>query len=163
MLRVQLWDGVSPINNVSAEEILANRKDIAANLGDVFLVVNEYDVVSEIQFGKTIASNYGMEPGKTTLEIAEAYLVKKAEEAAAAAQEQLTTEQLQEEVAMLSYEVMMLQSEAKAYTLAEGEHSPKFRMIKIWYDRGFWTAEMVADAVAKNVITEAERAEIVGA
>ena len=64
---------------------------------------------------------------------------------------------------MLSYEVMMLQSEAKAYTLAEGEHSPKFRMIKIWYDRGFWTAEMVADAVAKNVITEAERAEIVGA
>lgn len=110
MLKVQLWDGVSPINNVSAEEILANRKDIAANIEDVFLVVNEHDVVSEIQFGKTIASNYGMEPGMTTLEIAQAYLVKKEEEAAKVEEEKVTTDQLEKQVAKLTYDVMMLQN-----------------------------------------------------
>lgn len=110
MLKVQLWDGVSPINNVSAEEILANRKDIAANIEDVFLVVNEHGVVSEIQFGKTIASNYGMEPGMNTLEIAQAYLVKKEEEAAKVEEEKVTTDQLEKQVAKLTYDVMMLQN-----------------------------------------------------
>ena len=69
----------------------------------------------------------------------------------------------EEMIAGMSYELMMLQPESTTYTLGEGSHSPKFNMIKIWYTKGFWTAEMVADAVTKNVITEAERVEIVGA
>ena len=35
-----------------------------------------------------------------------------------------------------------------------------FEKIKRWYHMGLWTAEMVQTAVAKNVITEAEAAEI---
>lgn len=40
------------------------------------------------------------------------------------------------------------------------EKSPKFKMIKIWYNKGFWTKEMVMDAVIKRWITEEEAREI---
>lgn len=83
MLRVQRWDGKSPINGISAEIVLESRKDIASNLNDVFLVINEYDIVTEIQFGKTIAANNNIDPGKSLKEIANEYLIikqRKAEE-----------------------------------------------------------------------------------
>lgn len=164
MLKVQLWDGQTAINGVPAAEVLANRKDIANNLGDVFLVLNEHGVVSEIQFGKTIASNYGMQTGMSTIQIAEQYLVEKQKEAAAAEEEKLTVEQLQEEVATLSYDVMMLQAGGAAMmTVTKGQHSPKFNMIRIWYNKGFWTADMVQDAVDHKWLTQEEAAEIIGA
>lgn len=34
--------------------------------------------------------------------------------------------------------------------------------IKRWYEQGLWTAEMVANAVVKNVISAEEFAEITG-
>lgn len=42
------------------------------------------------------------------------------------------------------------------------QHSPMFDLIKVWFKKEYWTAEMVADAVTKGALTEAERAEIVG-
>ena len=42
------------------------------------------------------------------------------------------------------------------------EHSPKFDKVKSYYDNGFWTKEMVHNAVTKGWITEAEYLEIVG-
>lgn len=38
----------------------------------------------------------------------------------------------------------------------------KFKMIKIWYNKGFWTKEMVEDAVKKGWLTEDEKKEILG-
>lgn len=110
MARVEIWNGKTAINNVPAEKVLANRQDLANALGDIFLVVDDYGKVTEIQIGATIASNYGMEPGMELQAIADAYMAKKEEEKAAVEQEQVTNEQLQEEVAALSYEVMMLQA-----------------------------------------------------
>jgi hypothetical protein len=110
MARVEIWDGKTAINNVPAETVLANRQDLVNALGDIFLVVDDYGKVTEIQIGATIASNYGMEPGMELQEIADVYMTKKEEEKAAAEQEQITNEQLQEEIAALSYEVMMLQA-----------------------------------------------------
>ena len=110
MARVELWDGKTAINGVPAEKILANRKDLANALGDIFLVVDDYNKVTEIQIGSIIASNYKMEPGMELQAIADAYMVKKEEEAAAVEAEMLSNEELQEEVAALSYEVMMLQA-----------------------------------------------------
>lgn len=164
MLKVQLWDGQTEINGVPAAEVLANRKDIANNLGDVFLVVNdEYDVVSEIQFGKTIASNYGMQPGMSTIQIAEQYLVEKQKEATAAEEEKLTVEQLQEEVATLSYDVMILQAGGDTVmSMTKGQQSPKFNMIRIWYNKGFWTADMVQNAVDSRWLTQEEVVKIIG-
>lgn len=48
---------------------------------------------------------------------------------------------------------MSLRELVAIVALAEGEHSPKFELIRRWFNRGFWTEEMVQDAVAKNVIT----------
>lgn len=41
-------------------------------------------------------------------------------------------------------------------------HSKLYERIKMYYDRGLWTKEMVANAVVKGAITEAEYADIVG-
>ena len=71
-------------------------------------------------------------------------------------------DELQGEVATLSYDVMMLQSDIVSTSVLSAEtHSPKFKMIKIWYKKRFWTEGMVQDAVNKGVITQEEFNEIV--
>ena len=168
MQRVLIWDEVSPINGVPAEIVLENRPDLVAAHGDIFLVIDAYDRVNEIQIGATIAANYGMEPGMDLQAIADAYMVKKQEETEAAEIEKMNTEELQEEVAMLSYDVMICQAAMNggiataSVELEEGEHSPKFKKIKMWYNREFWTKEMVGMAVHLGHLTDAERVEIVG-
>ena len=83
MKTIQIWDGQSPINGIEAEVVLANRDDLRRALGDIFLVM-QGEQVCEIQIGKIIAANYGMEEGMSLQEIADAYMVKKQEEAEAA-------------------------------------------------------------------------------
>ena len=162
MANIQIWDGTTSINGISAEQILANRQDLANALGDIFLVVNDNGKVTEIQIGSIIASNYGFDSSLDIQGIADAYMAKKEEEKLQAEQERLTVEELQGEVATLSYDVMMLQPDTvSASALSTEEHSPKFKMIKIWYKKGFWTEGMVQDAVDKSVITQAEFNEIV--
>ena len=168
MARVVIWDEVSPINGVPAETVLANRPDLRVAHEDIFLVVDDYNRVNEIQIGSTIAANYGMEPGMELQAIADAYMVKKQEEEEAAEVERMGVEELQKEVAILSYDVMVCQAAmnggvaAVAVELNEGEHSPKFNKIRMWYNRGFWTKEMVGMAVHLGHLTDNERVEIVG-
>ena len=168
MARVQIWDEISPINGIPAETVLANRPDLRAAHNDIFLVVDNYGRVNEIQIGATIASNYNMEPGMDLQAIADAYMVKKEEEAREAEIERMTNEELQEEVAVLSYDVMICQAAMNggvamaSVELEEGVHSPKFNKIKMWYNRGFWTKEMVGMAVHLGQLSENERVEIVG-
>lgn len=158
---VQIWNGETPINGIPAEEVLANRADLRNALGDIFLVM-QGEQVCEIQIGRIIAANYEMEPGMNLQQIADEYMVRKQREKEEAEMERMTNEELQEEVANLSYEVMMLQEDAAVAMAAEGEHSPKFQLIRRWFNRGFWNAEMVQDAVTKGWLREDERMEIVG-
>lgn len=162
MANIQIWDGKTSINGISAEQILANRQDLANALGDIFLVVNDNGKVTEIQIGSIIASNYGFDSNLDIQGIADAYMAKKEEEKLQAEQEKLTVEELQGEVATLSYDVMMLQpNTVSTSALSTEAHSPKFKMIKIWYKKGFWTEGMVQDAANKGVITQEEFNEIV--
>ena len=162
MANIQIWDGKTSINGISAEQILANRQDLANALGDIFLVVNDNGKVTEIQIGSIIASNYGFDSSLDIQGIADAYMVKKEEERQQAEEEKLTVDELQEEVATLSYDVMMLQPDTVSTSALSTEtHSPKFKMIRIWYKKGFWTEGMVQDAVDKGVITQKEFNEIV--
>ena len=167
MRRVVIWDGQSPINGIEAEVVLANRDDLRRALGDIFLVM-QGEQVCEIQIGKIIAANYNMEEGMSLQEIADTYMVKKQEEEEAAEEERMGVEELQEEVATLSYDVMVCQAAlnggvaAASVELAEGEHSPKFEKIRMWFNRGFWTKEMVGMAVHLGHLSEAERIEIIG-
>ena len=41
------------------------------------------------------------------------------------------------------------------------EHSPKFELIKKYYDAGLWTAERVLNMVIKGWITQDEYNEII--
>jgi len=42
------------------------------------------------------------------------------------------------------------------------EHSPKFELVKKYYDDGLWSKTAVKNAVIKNWITSSEYEEIVG-
>lgn len=42
------------------------------------------------------------------------------------------------------------------------EHSPKFEMVKGFYDKGLWNMKAVRNAVVKGWITAAEYEEITG-
>ena len=42
------------------------------------------------------------------------------------------------------------------------EHSPKFQMVKDFYDSGQWKKKAVRNAVVKHWITAAEYEEIIG-
>ena len=42
------------------------------------------------------------------------------------------------------------------------DHSPKFNLVKRYYDRGLWNAQRVAQAVVHGWITPAEYEEITG-
>lgn len=42
------------------------------------------------------------------------------------------------------------------------EHSNKYDKVKYYYDNGFWTLDMVKNAVIKGWITEEEFYEITG-
>lgn len=46
--------------------------------------------------------------------------------------------------------------------MANNTHSPKFELVKGFYDSGRWSKKRVHDAVGKNWITEEEYEEIVG-
>ena len=67
--------------------------------------------------------------------------------------------QQEEIIASLTYEVMMLQEPVSIATLINN-HSPKFNLIKSWFNKGYWNEEMLLNAVKKHYITEEEMNEI---
>ena len=69
--------------------------------------------------------------------------------------------QQEEIIATLTYELMMLQ-EPIALATSNINHSPKYNLIKSWFNKGYWNEEMVQNAVSKNVITAEEAKEILG-
>lgn len=46
--------------------------------------------------------------------------------------------------------------------MPKATHSPKFEKVKGYYEKGLWNKTMVANAVTKGWITQAEYKEIVG-
>lgn len=161
---IEIWNGQTPINGIPAEEILAERRDLSNALGDIFLVKDEYGVVSEIQIGRIIASNYKMDPKFNLQQIADQYLVEKErerQEAEEARLNEVTNAELQENIAMLSYDLMMMQPDGVATLARTGEHSVKFNQLKRWFKHKCWNEEMIMNAVIKGKLTEAEAEEII--
>ena len=70
-------------------------------------------------------------------------------------------DQQEEIIASLTYEVMMLQEPVSIATLINN-HSPKYNLIKSWFNKGYWNEEMLLNAVEKHYITEEEMNEILG-
>lgn len=120
MLSVQVWDEISPLNGIPAEEIFANRDDLNRARGDIFLVFNN-GVLSQIEIGTIIRGNYGFDENLSIEEIANKYLEMREIEAQRAEERQLTVEELQEQVAMLSYQVMMMEADVAVEEVVEEE------------------------------------------
>ena len=70
-------------------------------------------------------------------------------------------DQQEEIIANLMYELMMLQ-EPIALATIDNIHSPKFNLIKSWFNKGYWNEDMLLNAVEKHYITEEEMNEIIG-
>ena len=70
-------------------------------------------------------------------------------------------DQQEEIIASLTYELMMLQEPTASSTLINN-HSPKYNLIKSWFNKGYWNEEMLLNAVEKHYITEEEMNEIIG-
>ncbi len=161
MKSVKVWNGVEAINGIPAERILAEREDLANALGDIFLVMQGNQVL-QIEIGSIIRAIYEFDEEMPIQEVAEAYLARHEEEKALAAQEQITVDELQEEVALLSYDNMMIKNQlnggAAVAMLLEDEEieSPKFKMVNKWYKKGFWNEDMVRDAAMVGWITQVE-------
>ena len=69
--------------------------------------------------------------------------------------------QQEEIIASLTYELMMLQEPMASSTLNNNQ-SPKYNLIKSWFNKGYWNEEMLLNAVEKHYITEEEMNEIIG-
>ena len=57
---------------------------------------------------------------------------------------------------------MMLQEPIDLANLNTSNHSPKYSLIKSWFNKGYWNEDMLLNAVEKHYITEEEMNEILG-
>jgi hypothetical protein len=111
-MKVQIWDKKSSINGQEPEYFL---KEKMFSEGDVFLVLNEYNTITQIQSVNVIRANYGMPKELTSLEVAERYIGtieeqnKQEDEKVSAIEEmQLKQEEQEKIIADLAYELMLL-------------------------------------------------------
>ena len=68
--------------------------------------------------------------------------------------------QQEEIIALLTYELMMLQEPIATANLNNNTHSPNFESINSWFNKGYWNEDMLLNAVEKHYITEEEMNEI---
>lgn len=70
-MKYKIWDKKSNINGQNASYFL---KEKMFNEGDVFLVLNDYDTVTQIQSVNIIRANYNMPKELTSQEVAQKYI-----------------------------------------------------------------------------------------
>lgn len=160
-MNYKIWNKIDKINGVDAEHFINN---LAIRETDgVFLIVDDNDNVSAVEIDRIIKNVYKLDSSLTTDEVAQEYIRIKKEEELLAMEERLTIEELQEEVAILSYEIMMnIETNRKATNATKrGEYSSSFKKVKTWFNKGFWDKEMVNNAAIKGVITKEEVDKII--
>lgn len=111
MYTYKIWDKKSDINGVSCEEIFETRKDLKNSNDDIFLIKDDYGVVTEIQFKRSIQSIYNMSKELTVEQVAQEYLRIKEDENLKAKKEMLTLEEQQEKISLLEEENKSLRQE----------------------------------------------------
>ena len=138
----------STTDDLTLTEIEVDRELVFGNMSD-FMILNYCYKPSDNGYSIYPSKDYSM------LELLDSQLVNKIS---------ILTEQnnCQEEViASLTYELMMLQEPVSIATI-DNNHSPKFNLIKSWFNKGYWNEEMLLNAVEKHYITEEEMNEILG-
>jgi hypothetical protein len=75
MKKYQLWDKVSPINNVNATHFLSNEP-FKSETGNIILIYGSNDRVSNIECKSILASHYGIDVNLPLDEFMTAYFSK---------------------------------------------------------------------------------------
>ena len=75
MKQYQLWDKVSPINNVQASHFL-NQEPFKSETGDIILISGDNNRVSAVECKSILASHYGIDENLPLDEFMTAYFSK---------------------------------------------------------------------------------------
>ena len=139
---------INVITDETLTQIEVDRELVFGNMSD-FMILNYCYKPSDNGYSVYPAKDYSM------LELLDSQLVNKIS---------ILTEQnnQQEEIiASLTYDLMMMQEPIIIATLINN-HSPKYNLIKSWFNKGYWNEDMLLNAVEKHYITEEEMNEIIG-
>ena len=142
---------IKAINSTTDEfltEIEVDRELVFGNMSD-FMILNYCYKPSDNGYSVYPSKDYSM------LELLDNQLVNKI----SILSEQ--NDQQEEIIASLTYELMMLQEPMASSTLNNNQ-SPKYNLIKSWFNKGYWNEDILLNAVDKHYITEEEMNEIIG-
>ena len=144
---------INQCNDTSLVEIEIDRVEVFGDKSD-FMILNYCYKQDE--------SGYSIYPSRNYSDIVkEDYRLKVDESQKKISILTEQNNQQEEIIASLTYEVMMLQEPITTVNLINN-HSPKYNLIKSWFNKGYWNEEMLLNAVKKHYITEEEMNEILG-
>ena len=109
MYKIKIWDKIEPINGVNAEKIIKSHK--IKDTDDIFLVLNDYNKVLELNFINIIRDNFNLSSDFSSVQVAEEYLKIKENEKVQEEKEQTTLEKQEARISVLEKENKQLREE----------------------------------------------------
>ena len=109
MYKIKIWDKIEPINGVNAEKIIKSHK--IKETDDIFLVLNNYDRVLELNYVEVIRNNFNLSKNLTKEEVAKEYLKIKEGEKLQAEKEANALEEMVNKISILEAENETLKQE----------------------------------------------------
>ena len=109
MYKIKIWDKIEPINGVNAEKIIKSHK--IKDTDDIFLVLNDYNKVLELNFVDIIRDNFNFSSDFSSVQVAEEYLKIKENEKVQEEKEQTTLEKQEARISILEKENKQLREE----------------------------------------------------
>ena len=90
MYKVKIWDKIESINGVDAKNVIKSHR--IKETDDIFLVLNNYDRILELNFVDVIRANFNLSQSLTKEQVAQEYLRIREEERLQAEKEQVILE-----------------------------------------------------------------------
>lgn len=102
MYKVKIWDKIESINGVDAKNVIKSHR--IKETDDIFLVLNNYDRILELNFVDVIRANFNLSQSLTKEQVAQEYLRIREEERLQAEKEQVSLEQQAKKISILEAE-----------------------------------------------------------
>ena len=109
MYKIKIWNKKDSINGVDAEKVIKSHK--IKETDDIFLVLNNYDRVLELNFVEVIRNNFNLSSDFSSVQVAEEYLKIKENEKVQEEKEQTTLEKQEARISILEKENKQLREE----------------------------------------------------
>ena len=109
MYKVKIWDKIESINGVDAKNVIKSHR--IKETDDIFLVLNNYDRILELNFVDVIRTNFNLSSDFSAEQVAEEYLKIKEEEKVQEEKEQTALKELSKRLSILESENKALREE----------------------------------------------------